>query len=270
MVGNRFKIKLYDTSKDFADFDEYNKVLNFYGYQRFGSKRPVTHLVGKAIVQRNFEKAVSLILSFTSEYDSKENTDLRKKLSDPSNFEKLVGQLPPQMDVERIVMNEMIESNDPKRAIRAVPLQLRRFFVQAYQSYIFNLTASKAFESGEELFEPQDNDVCYDDKGILGKFILGANQRLAIPTVGHSYYKKTRFDYYVSKTLNEEEVTNRDFFIKEVQEASVEGGFRNASLSCSGFKAYENILEFNLTRGSFATILLREIMKPKDPIAAGF
>ena len=41
-------------------------ILNFYGYQRFGSKRPVTHLIGKAILQRDFKKAVELILSFTS------------------------------------------------------------------------------------------------------------------------------------------------------------------------------------------------------------
>ena len=29
-----------------GDFSEHNKILNFYGYQRFGSKRPVTHLIG--------------------------------------------------------------------------------------------------------------------------------------------------------------------------------------------------------------------------------
>ena len=29
-------------------------------------------------------------------------------------------------------------------------------------------------------------------------------------------------------------------------------------------------VEFSLSRGSFATILLREIMKPTDPLAAGF
>lgn len=270
MLGNRFRIKLYDTEKDFSRFDEYNRVLNFYGYQRFGSKRPVTHLVGKAMVQKDFEKAVDLILSFTSEYDSKENTEIREKLSDHSNFERLIDQLPIQMDVERKVLREMIDSNDPKLAIKSVPLQLRRFFVQAYQSYIFNLTASRAFKAGEELFEPQDGDVCYDNNSILGKFIRGADQNLAIPMAGHSYYKKTRFDYHISRILEQEEVTHRDFFIKEMQETSVEGGFRNASLLCSNFKASGNTLEFTLKRGSFATILLREIMKPKDPIAAGF
>ena len=45
----------------YASFIEHNHILNFYGYQRFGSKRPVTHLIGKAILQRDFDMAVDLI-----------------------------------------------------------------------------------------------------------------------------------------------------------------------------------------------------------------
>ena len=51
MVSNHFKIKISDCTGDLSLFDEHGKVLNFYGYQRFGSKRPVTHLIGKAILQ---------------------------------------------------------------------------------------------------------------------------------------------------------------------------------------------------------------------------
>ncbi|NIU00718.1 MAG: tRNA pseudouridine(13) synthase TruD, partial [Nitrosopumilaceae archaeon] len=85
-------------------------------------------------------------------------------------------------------------------------------------------TASMAFDAGEELFSPKDGDVCFDDKNLLGKYVLGSDQKLAIPTVGYSYYKKTRFDYYISKILEAEEVRLKDFFIKEMQETSVEGG----------------------------------------------
>ncbi len=86
MVSNHFKIKISDCSNGLSSFIEYDKILNFYGYQRFGSKRPVTHLIGKAILQRDFKKAVELILSFTSPYDSKENTEIREKLSDKENY----------------------------------------------------------------------------------------------------------------------------------------------------------------------------------------
>ena len=82
--------------------------------------------------------------------------------------------------------------------------------------------------------------------------------------------KKTRFDHQISKILIQEEITPKDFFIKEMQEVSSEGGFRQASIHCSDYLSNENNVEFSLSRGSFATILLREIMKPKDPIVAGF
>ena len=270
MISNHFKIKISECSNDLHSFTEYGKILNFYGYQRFGSKRPVTHLIGKAILQRDFKKAVDLILSFTSPYDSKENTEIREKLSDKENYVKYLDQVPRQMDIERIVLKEMIEHNDAIRAIRSIQVSLRRFYIQAYQSFIFNQSLSSAFTDGENLFEAQLGDVCFDLHGIIGKYVKGLDQQLALPFVGYSYYKKTRFDYQISKILEQEEIAPKDFFIKEMQEVSSEGGFRQAAIHCSDYSSCEDVVEFSLSRGSFATILLREIMKPKDPMIAGF
>jgi len=270
MISNHFKIKISDCSDDLSSFAEYDKILNFYGYQRFGSKRPVTHLIGKAILQRDFNKAVELILSFTSPYDSKENTEIREKLSDKENYQKYFDQVPYQMDIEKIVLKEMIEHGDALRAIRSIQISLRRFYIQAYQSFLFNQSLSLAFSDGEDMFEAQSGDVCFDFHGIIGKYVKGLDQHLALPFVGYSYYKKTRFDYQISKILEQEEITPKDFFIKEMQEVSSEGGFRQTAIHCSDFSSYETTIEFSLSRGSFATILLREIMKPKDPIIAGF
>ncbi len=270
MVSNHFKIKISDCSNDLSSFTQYNKILNFYGYQRFGSKRPVTHLIGKAILQKDFKKAVELILSFTSPYDSKENTEIREKLSDKENYEKYFDQVPYQMDIERIVLKEMIEHGDALRAIRSIHISLRRFYIQAYQSFLFNQSLSSAFSDGENLFEAQLGDVCFDFHSVIGKYAKGLDQRLALPFVGYSYYKKTRFDYQISKILEQEEIAPKDFFIKEMQEVSSEGGFRQTAIHCSDNSSYDTTVEFSLSRGSFATILLREIMKPKDPIIAGF
>jgi tRNA pseudouridine13 synthase len=270
MIGNHFKIKITDSKDNLSEFKEHDKILNFYGYQRFGSKRAVTHLIGKAILQKDFEKAVELILSFRSPFDSKENNEIREKLIDKSNFEKYFDKVPPQMDIERLVLREMIDSGDSQKSIRQVPLSLRRFYIQAYQSFLFNHTLSSAFSDGENLFKAQEGDICFDFKDIIGKYLKGSDQRLAIPFVGYSYYKKTRFDYQISKILASEEISPRDFFIKEMQEVSNEGGFRQAAISCSDYSSEGDTLEFTLSRGSFATILLREIMKPKDPLSAGF
>ncbi|MSV26210.1 MAG: tRNA pseudouridine(13) synthase TruD [Nitrosarchaeum sp.] len=270
MIGNHFRIKISDSVGNLSDFTEHEKILNFYGYQRFGSKRAVTHLVGKALLQRDFAKAVELIVSFTSIYDSKENTEIREKLKDKLNYKTYFDQVPPQMDTERIVIQEMIQHNDPQKAIHAIPLPLRRFYIQAYQSYLFNLTLSAAFTDGENLFEAQQGDICYDFHGIIGKYVKGLDQYLALPFIGYSYYKKTRFDFQISKILETEEIAPKDFFIKEMQEISSEGGFRQTAINCSNYSTRDTSVEFTLSRGSFATILLREIIKPKDPLLAGF
>jgi tRNA pseudouridine13 synthase len=191
-------------------------------------------------------------------------------LEDKSNYSKVVKEIPPQMDLERVVLKEMVQHNDPLRAIRAIPLSIRRFFVEALQSYIFNCSLSLAFENDEELLLPKQGDVCYDKKNTLGRFENDPDQRLAVPCVGYSYSKKNRFDYYISKILDKEQVHARDFFVKIMQEVSDEGGFRQAVIKCKDFAVVEPLVSFTLSRGSYATILLREIIKPQDPIKAGF
>ncbi len=89
MIGNNFQIKIDGASNELSEFNEFDKILNFYGYQRFGSRRPVTHLIGRSLIQKDFAGAVDLLLSFTSEYDRDENTKLRELMADKSKFPRL-------------------------------------------------------------------------------------------------------------------------------------------------------------------------------------
>ena len=82
--------------------------------------------------------------------------------------------------------------------------------------------------------------------------------------------KKQDLIFKFLKSLEQEEISPKDFFIKEMQEVSSEGGFRQAAIHCSDYSSHDDVVEFSLSRGSFATILLREIMKPQDPMIAGF
>jgi tRNA pseudouridine13 synthase len=94
----------------------------------------------------------------------------------------------------------------------------------------------------------------------------------AIRLAGYSFQSgKGRFDLITKKIMDEENVTPRDFYIKEMQELSNQGGFRQALLCCRDF-VYKGSLDiyFKLPKGSYATTLLREIMKPEDPVKAGF
>ena len=270
MTGNRFEIVVRDCTGDPGTFEGYDRILNHYGYQRFGSRRPVTHLVGRAIIRGDFEEAIRLILSETSPFDAASSNEMRARMADPANYEECLREMPRSMDTERVVLVALRDGASPRQAFLRIPLYLRRLYVQAYQSYIFNLTLGGAASDGQRLGTPQDGDVCFGGSDRLGKYEGDPRQRLAVPVVGYSYYKKTRFNPVISKILSEEGVTPRDFYLKEMQEVSGEGGFRQAMIQCSDYTVQGNYVGFVLSRGSFATVLMREMIKPANPIAAGF
>jgi tRNA pseudouridine13 synthase len=191
-------------------------------------------------------------------------------MSSSSKYQEALTLIPKQMDLEITLLREMMEHANPQKALCKLPLSIRRLFVDAYQSYLFNLTLSNSYEYGEELFAPQQGDVCYDKNAKLGKYEMEPHQNTAIPLIGYSYFKKTRFDYHISKILAEQEISPEDFYIKEMQEVSNEGGFRTARMVCADYAAKKDTASFTLQRGSFATIIMREIMKPSDPLRSGF
>jgi tRNA pseudouridine13 synthase len=56
-----------------------------------------------------------------------------------------------------------------------------------------------------------------------------------------------------------------------MQELSQQGGFRQAPLWCMDFEYGGQLkVSFKLPKGSYATTLLREMIKPDDPVKSGF
>jgi tRNA pseudouridine13 synthase len=146
LIGNSFKIKINQTSDNNIQpfLLELNKIANFYGLQRFGSERMVTHLVGKALLERNYNKAIEYLLSYTTKYDSKFSKEIREQSRDPNNYQKLIKIMPKGMDLERLILYALVEGKDSIAVLRSVPINIRRLFVQAYQSYVFNKCLSNA------------------------------------------------------------------------------------------------------------------------------
>ena len=283
LAGNKFEIRIYNArSSDLSSFvPQVIKVGNFYGLQRFGSERLVTHLVGREIVKRNFTQAVGLLLSYTTEFDSQMSREIRNRCSDPKNYRQVLKILPRGMDIERQVLSSLVAGKNAIAALRAVPIMIRRLFVQAYQAYIFNRCLSRAIMGGEDLLQPRAGDLCFEMEGRVTfgriiKFNPDSKTKLvpAIRMAGYSFQPgKGRFENITRAILQEEEVDPKEFYIKEMQELSHQGGFRQAPLWCTDFW-YERdpllMVSFKLPKGSYATTLLREIIKPDDPIRSGF
>jgi tRNA pseudouridine13 synthase len=282
LAGNKFEIRIYNVrSSDLSGFVPHiGKVGNFYGLQRFGSERLVTHLIGREIMKRNFIQAVELLLCHTTEFDTQMSREIRNKCVDPSNYRQVLKMLPRGMDIERQVLSALVAGRDTIAALRAVPITIRRLFVQAYQAYIFNRCLSRAVMEGEDLLQPQTEDLCFEMEGpaTFGRIIKynPTSKTKLVPAIRMAGYTfqpgKGRFENITRAIMQEEEVSAKDFYIKEMQELSHQGGFRQAPLWCTDFR-YERdplTVSFKLPKGSYATTLLREIIKPGDPIRSGF
>ena len=251
MTGNRFHLRVTGAD-DMSGFDASLPVANFYGYQRFGLPQPITHLIGKSLVAGDPADAVRLLLG-----------------SDPTDPSNILSSLRPGARIEKTVLESLVRDGDPVKALRSLPVSLRRLYVNAYQSYLFNMSVSAALEAGEDL-GPLEGDVCYGPDGDLCRNSGQRGLRLAIPVSGHSYYAKTRFHQYVKRVAADEKIRMLDFRVPSLQEAGAEGGFRQALISVSGFEVSGDWASFQLSRGSYATVLMREVLKPADPASSGF
>jgi tRNA pseudouridine13 synthase len=279
--GNQFEIKISNPLR--SDIDEFiteiSSIPNYYGLQRFGSERLVTHLVGREIINRNFKKAVEIFLCHTTEYDTQFSKEIREKCNDPKNYAHVIKIIPKGMDIEHNLLRSLVDGKGYISALRSVPLNIRRLFVHAYQAFMFNKCLSSMMRNGESISCCLKNDFCFKlenqmTMGKLMKYLDECNTNLvpAMHLPGYSF-KSTdgRFENSLSVLMKQENISPKDFYLKEMQELSVEGGFRQLPLLVNDFTYSDNLLvKFKIPIGSYATILLRELMKPDDPIKSGF
>jgi len=289
VAGNSFAVVLRDCCKDIgarveeaARLAERRKVPNYYGLQRFGTSGAGTHLIGKAIVKQEFEEAVRLLLGAPFPRVSEAGRAAREAML-TERYDEGIRFMPAGRDVEKLVAMELIQHpREWVRALRRVPIKLRRLYVQAFQSYVFNRTLSRSIAEGEDIsrMEPGDNWAEESPDGLLTSAPRGVRD---IPTgravpmvqvVGYAFRDYgSRFDRRIVAVLESEEVDPGSFYVKEMQEVSAEGGFRRPHLAVRDVSwkidGQTATVKFTLGKGQYATVLIREILKPRDPATSG-
>jgi len=274
---------------------------NFFGHQRFGTVRPITHLVGRAIVEGNLERAAFLFLACSGEYEHPKAKDVRERLWETRDFKEALSSFPWHFRYERLMLRRLAAfPKDFLGAFRELPLKLRELFVQAYQSFLFNRFLSERLGRGIGLNEVHVGDyvVALDEHGLpvrdgdianvktlskLGKAVKEGKACVAVPLVGFKQWASKGLQGEIEqKILEEEGAKLQNFKSLALPEIIATGGLRavltplidfvaetpfedDLNSSCSALR-----LRFVLRRGSYATIPLREFMKPQNPVEAGF
>ena len=113
--------------------------INYFGLQRFGTGASPTHVVGRALLQKNFDRAVELILS--SRLGSHTPKFPLEQKDVDTLFPKIARWMNPEFDVLNVLRNGSVRSST--NALDAVPRTMRMLYVHAYQSFVWNTMTSK-------------------------------------------------------------------------------------------------------------------------------
>ena len=259
VIGNRFKLvirgielaedELEGLLSETAVQLKERGVPNYFGYQRFGIVRPNTHLVGKELIKGNLRKAVMAYLTNPFETEREDAREARRFLQETGNYKKALDIFPKRLGYERSMLDALSKNpRDYAGALRRLPKKLRWMFVHAYQGFLFNKILSRVIEEGMEI--KGQKIPLFGYRSSLSEGFLGEIEK---------------------KILEEENVFFKDFKIAPMPELSSEGLLRDGNIEVQpNFKIEKDELnagklkcamEFELQKGSYATVVLREFMK---------
>jgi tRNA pseudouridine13 synthase len=296
LVGNSFVIRVKECDAPASDIPgilgsvsssvkDAGGFPNYFGVQRFGVVRPVTHKVGELIVRGDLEGAVRCYISDPALFEDDDAAAVRSSLSKESDWSPLVGKMPQSLSFEKIMVEHIISSpGDWKGAIEKLPRNLQMMFVHAYQSYLFNRMLSERMRRGLPLNRPimgdtiipldanrvpqHENPVTTTPNNIdlVTRQVRSGRAFVTISLFGsESRFGEGEMGEIERSVIEEENISQKDFVIPELPQCSSKGSRREilcpvADLSyLTADDGYE--VSFSLPKGNYATCLLREYMK---------
>lgn len=290
------------TEKIKEELELFGGIPNFFGHQRFGTIRPVTHLVGREMAKGNFQEAAMIFLSASTPHEHPQSRRARERLQTTRDFQQALREFPKQLRYERLMLKHLAKrTGDFTGAFDRLPTKLRRLFPQAYQAYLFNKFLSGRIAAGLRLDKAEVGDqvlkvdryglpvatslksVTYNDVAEINAAIQSGRTRLTFPLVGFRQSLSQGVQGEIERRILEEEGSlSNESGGTNMPKTELRGELRPALAPMQQFslKLYEDEqatpstckaeMSFMLRRGSYATVFLREIMKPSNLIEAGF
>jgi tRNA pseudouridine13 synthase len=288
LKGNRFDIIIRELSGE----DIEGQILsvtrtasaglpNYYGVQRFGVIRPLTHRIGELILKGDYERAVMTYIGQSFPDEPEENRTTRTIYYETRDAREALHHLPVSMSYERSMLHHLVNRpDDYKGALKVLPPKLLSMFVSAFQSWLFNCALSMRFEQGTAIDEPVPGDllifengredrVTVQNMGIAAQHIKRGRCIIAIFMPG-SITVTSGHSGSVIEHLLEEQGIGPDNFGKaqEFVHSRFNGALRPISLMTPVESLQEGDhvrLKFTLPPGHYATTVCREYMKT-DPL----
>ncbi len=232
LIGNKFKVLIDDA----GSLNEVRQLLSelvsrglpaYYGYQRFGTIRYNTHLLGKYLVKGDLSSFVNELAFSIYPRESLEgiSSRVRREFSLKSRL------------VYEAKLMRLIKKRDLSKVTKLLERRVKRLFIEAYLAFLYNNALNKYISVHGWV---DDGEIC----------VTGASC-----TSGAEYYE----DIAAAESLNIHELA------KNLGSLGVRGWLRKVRMKLLEPKAYvENgklVVEFRLTKGMYASVVLRELFK---------
>ncbi|MCO8244645.1 MULTISPECIES: tRNA pseudouridine(13) synthase TruD [unclassified Haladaptatus] len=307
LVGNEFEITvsnpdrpenaddIADQLREFAGGEDSLAVPNFFGQQRFGSLRPITHEVGLHVVREEWEDAVMAYVGNPFETEPDDTREARQRVEDRApDWDAVLDALPNRLGFERSMAHRLVENGgtDPedfRDALESLPTNLQRLLVNAAQSYVFNRILSERLRRGLPFDKPVAGDVVCFAEEVDGFTVPDMDRQQTVsekrvrtierhcrrgrafvtaPLVGtETELAEGEQGDIEREILDDLDLEPHDFNLPGEFHST---GTRRAILLGSEFSLSHDPLSFafSLPSGSYATVFLREFLK-ENPLEMG-
>ncbi|MFB6124747.1 MAG: tRNA pseudouridine(13) synthase TruD [Halanaeroarchaeum sp.] len=269
-------------------------VPNYFGQQRFGSYRPVTHEVGLAIVRGDWEGAAMAYLGAPTDDEPERTRAARRFVEETRDWPAALDRFPGHLRYERTMLHSLVETGgespaDFRAALETFPENVQRLFVNAAQSYVFNRVLSERLARGLPFHEPVPGDVVAfadreapedlpvpdvdrsqsvtaDRVDVVSRHCRRGRAFVTAPLVGtDTEFGEGEPGAIERAVLEDVGVEPADFDLPGAFHST--GTRRSVVLSVQPTVEQDPLtLRFSLPKGSYATVVLREYLKT-SPLA---
>ncbi len=280
LAGNRFTIRIrgagageLDQARAILEVLTRRGVPNTFGLQRFGARGDTADL-GEALVRGDLKRFIALYLGGPADDDPPDCRAARAAF-DEGDFAGALGHWPKHYRDERRALSAYKRKRHAGPAVGAIDKRLKRLFVSALQSAMFNDMLSRRIDAIDRVWEgdlakktdsggvfPVENAV--EEQARADAFeisptaaVVGYRSRFATGAMG-----AIEADVLAKWSIQPEDFRNIGRLSSKGTRRALRFGIGEGAISAGSDEAGEYIeLTFTAPPGSYATIALREIMK---------
>ncbi|MES1912630.1 MAG: hypothetical protein MHM6MM_004871 [Cercozoa sp. M6MM] len=216
-------------------------ILNYFGMQRFGTTSVGTQAIGRAILRRQFVRAVALIL-LPRENEQQRIQLARAHLDESADLALALREMPRFLTAETAVLRSLIQNKEGdiegrcKSALLCVPKRLLSMYVHAWQSELFNRALSlrvSTFGADSvvkgDLVQVDSQVTLVQDPSqhTIDQVVLPLLGQACFPADAEPLLPQNAIGDFFKQELQLEKILPADAFFSKVYELAVPGGFRS-------------------------------------------